>query len=338
MPTIWKTIPEFSNYEVSNKGKIRNKKSGKVLKPAKKHCKENNSRYKVILTSDARIESGYKINMTPIYVHRAVALTFLENPDNLPEVNHKDGNFHNNKLKNLEWINRQDNIKHSYAMGQRKITCDTRSVIQLSLDGKVIKKFDTMKDARKECKAGHISDVCYGKRNHSGGFKWKFEDIPNLENEEWKVIEDYPNYQVSNKGRVKHIYRMMLLKGLVHYGYKIVKLTKNNITKGFRVHRLVAEAFIENPDNKSCVDHINTDKLDNNVENLRWVTNSENMSNINTRKKRFKAINQYSLDGKFIKQFESITLAEKTYKNVSIGKCVRGYIATSAGFKWEYTN
>ena len=102
----------------------------------------------------------------------------------------------------------------------------------------------------------------------------------NLPHELWRDIENYEGlYKVSNFGRVKsfHFGREKLLKaGVSNTGYVNVSLTKNKTKKNFNVHVLVAKAFIPNPDGKREVNHIDGDKLNNCVDNLEWVTGSEN--------------------------------------------------------------
>ena len=104
----------------------------------------------------------------------------------------------------------------------------------------------------------------------------------------WKDIEGYENkYQVSNLGNVKsletwtgdkYIRREKILKNMVYgNGYYYVCLSKNGKVKKYKVNRLVAQAFIPNPDNKPFTNHIDGDKLNNNVDNLEWCTQSENM-------------------------------------------------------------
>ena len=96
----------------------------------------------------------------------------------------------------------------------------------------------------------------------------------------WKDIPEYEGiYQVSNTGKVKRIDKKekMLKNNLCGNGYYYVYLSKNGKVRKFKVNRLVAQAFIENPENKPFVNHIDGDKLNNNVENLEWVTQSENM-------------------------------------------------------------
>lgn len=116
-------------------------------------------------------------------------------------------------------------------------------------------------------------------------------------NEIWKDVVGYEGkYQVSNYGRVKLLdYRQtgqerLIRPGVNKYGYLEVTLYKDNKSKTHRIHRLVAQAFIPNPGNKPCIDHINTIRADNRADNLRWVTHKENSNNPLT-KERFKISN-----------------------------------------------
>lgn len=111
-----------------------------------------------------------------------------------------------------------------------------------------------------------------------------------MEKEVWKDIEGYENrYQISTYGRVKSLARVVKsypktrkLKDRVRklsvnrYGYSYISLKKDGTLKALTIHRLVALAFIPNPDNKPCVNHTNGIKGDNNILNLEWVTHSEN--------------------------------------------------------------
>ena len=96
----------------------------------------------------------------------------------------------------------------------------------------------------------------------------------------WKDINGYEGlYQVSNLGRVKRITTGRVLKPLNHAnGYLMVKLSKNSIVYTKTVHRLVAEAFIPNPEHKSEINHIDENKTNNNVSNLEWMTRKENIN------------------------------------------------------------
>jgi hypothetical protein len=98
--------------------------------------------------------------------------------------------------------------------------------------------------------------------------------------EEWKQIVDYPNYSVSNYGNIRNDKTGLILKaGLDNNGYKRVGLYNNGKPKTFEIHKLVGEAFIEKSEENIIIDHIDRDKLNNNVSNLRFVTYQINSRN-----------------------------------------------------------
>ena len=109
----------------------------------------------------------------------------------------------------------------------------------------------------------------------------------------WKDIKGYEDYQVSNLGRVKSIKKNKVLKQIYNpNGYLYVGLYNNSKLKKYLVHRLVAKAFIENPLNKPFINHKDFDRLNNNVKNLEWCTQKENVHHsINNMKCRHNAKN-----------------------------------------------
>jgi hypothetical protein len=105
-----------------------------------------------------------------------------------------------------------------------------------------------------------------------------------MQEEEWRPVADFEGYCVSNLGRVRSDRgdgRIMKLNDCGMYPH--VRLSKNKKATTHKVHRLVAEAFIPNPDGKRCVDHIDRNKQNNVVSNLRWATHAENNFNTNVR-------------------------------------------------------
>lgn len=162
----------------------------------------------------------------------------------------------------------------------------------------------------------------------------------------WKNIEEATNYEVSNLGRIRNTKSGIILNpGISGNGYKQVSLRIKDTDKFEKryVHRLVAFYWIPNPEDKKEVNHINLDRTDNRVENLEWVTSSENQKhrylngNYKTSNRR---VAQLDLDGNFIQEFSSV-LAAAEY----LGKSRQGIDLvcrndprrkTAHGFKWKY--
>lgn len=166
----------------------------------------------------------------------------------------------------------------------------------------------------------------------------------------WKTLNENKNYEVSNTGLVRRVDNKNQLSGCITSGYRSVKLTfENSKQQRFYVHRLVAEHFIQNPDpkNKTFVNHKDGDKLNNNVNNLEWVTPRENnlhyyqeIKKKVKEKKRFeKPINviQYDLQYNKIAEYESISKAHKAtgISVVQIARAIHSEVKISNGFIWE---
>jgi hypothetical protein len=106
---------------------------------------------------------------------------------------------------------------------------------------------------------------------------------------EYRKIKDYENYEISENGDVRNIKTGRIMKPFLCQGYYRISLIKSkNIKKSEAIHRLVANAFIPNVENKPIIDHINQNKTDNNISNLRWSTYKENANNVDLIKRRQK--------------------------------------------------
>jgi len=95
--------------------------------------------------------------------------------------------------------------------------------------------------------------------------------------EEWRPVKDFPEYQVSNLGRVKK--GDYILAQRICNKHFVVNLCKDGVKTTKKVHRLIGDVFLANPQNKPTIDHINQDGLDNRLENLRWATHKEQANN-----------------------------------------------------------
>ena len=166
--------------------------------------------------------------------------------------------------------------------------------------------------------------------------------------EYWKDKKDYEgHYQVSNWGRVKSIKfgKERILKLTKDKdGYFFVNLYKNNKSKTFKVHRLVAEAFLPNTDNLPLINHKDEDKSNNIVSNLEWCdvkyntnygTRNKRIGKSNTNGKRSKPVLQYTLDGKFVREWESYRECKRNGFN-HVSECCRGKLKSCGGFIWRY--
>ena len=155
-------------------------------------------------------------------------------------------------------------------------------------------------------------------------------------------IEGFEKYEVSNLGRVRNIETGIVLKPqLRRDGYLMHGLCENNKMKFLLLHRIIATTFIDNPEGKPCVNHIDENKLNNDLSNLEWCTVKEN--NVHgTRIKRAaeklsKKVIQLDLNDNVLNEFESIRQAEREtgIPNGNISSCCNGKLKSAGGFKWR---
>lgn len=183
-----------------------------------------------------------------------------------------------------------------------------------------------------------------------------------MEKEIWKPIKKYEGlYEISSIGNVKSLPKKTkvgiknnhfamrkerILKLGERNGYKVVNLSNNKKSKTYYVHRLVAEAFIDNPYNYKYINHKDENKTNNNINNLEWCSFKYNI-NYGTRNERAskslkgkgaKAVYQYDYNGNLIKKWDSITEIERElgYKATNICACCRGKYKGMYNSIWEY--
>ena len=147
-----------------------------------------------------------------------------------------------------------------------------------------------------------------------------------------KNIKGYEGlYGITSCGKVWSYKNEKFLKpGVCTNGYLFVCLCKDGKVKSYRLHRLVAEAYLPNPGNLPDVDHIDNDKTHNYVNNLQWITHKENC-----RKSNNKPILQFDLDGNFIREWECAADVGKEV-NGNICNCLKGKLKSAFGYIWKY--
>ena len=166
---IWKEIP-FANgeYLVSNMGKVKTVKTGRVLTSI-----VDARGYERVCLFKTNREKRYK-------VHRLVAITFIPNPANKAQVNHKDGNKRNNRVENLEWATNEENMHHSRENGLHnghQQFCESRKkrVIATSINSGEHIVFDSILAARKAIGTCHVQEVLKGIRYQTKGYTFRYE-------------------------------------------------------------------------------------------------------------------------------------------------------------------
>lgn len=183
----WRSVKGYEErYLVSNTGLIYSKLSNKVLKPNK------------MANGYLSVELFNKGKSKRVLIHRIVAEAFIDNPENLPIVNHKDENKSNNSVDNLEWFTQKYNANYGNALlkkkqnfkASEKMRINARNialsrqipVLQFTKSGEFIKRFNSAVEAGRLLKisASHIGETCKQIRKSAGGFGWQYEGSVDL--------------------------------------------------------------------------------------------------------------------------------------------------------------
>jgi hypothetical protein len=335
----YKDISNYENYEVSNLGNVRNKKTGRILKSY------NKGGYYVVGLSDIKTKT--------LQIHRLVCQAFVPNPENKPQVNHIDKNGLNNNVMNLEWNTVLENNIHR-SNGVIQTTNQNMSIYRVDKDtNEKLEKYDSIESAGEWAfKQGLVKNIHSGRTNISNmirgiykiscGFKWILEEQESLENEIWKQIiiknKDTTNYYVSSLGRFKNSKGIIMKDYKPHHsGYIYVRVNKDK----YALHRLIAFTFLENPENKPFVNHIDGDKTNNALINIEWNTPNENSlhsNKIGLNKGNKRKIVQYDLEMNKIQDFNSIVEASKNLNmsQSNIKAVLYNKQKTAGGFIFKY--
>jgi hypothetical protein len=296
---IWKSHPVYDDMEGSNLGRIRRTYKGRTYIKIQRYNKSELKRKELVFTNSV---NGKNICL---YSSKFILECFsgIGNGEGY-QCDHINSIPYDNRIDNLRWVEcGKDNMNND----------ETKKKLSLSHKGTTRKKDIMSYD--------------------------DFNDFK-LKNEKWKHHPFYDNIEVSNMGRVierigDDFFEKVYSK---RKGYLVVTIGKNENRKQIKVHRLVAQTWIPNPDNKEEVDHINNDKCDNRASNLRWANRSENMNNEITKTRHSKSVLQMDKNGNIIKIFNTVG---DTVRDGFIRWHVRNACNTGKeykGFIWKWKN
>ena len=325
----WKDIKNYENrYMVSTKGKIYSQFDNRIMTL---YCGEIGY-YVVNLINDKGKRDLY-------LVHILVAEQFIGVISKGNVIDHIDRNKLNNEVSNLRIVSRSINGKNR--------EFKTLNVIQkYDLQNNLIKEYDSIEEIKKDLNITtrpRLNYVLHNKRKTAYGFIWKYKnkrEIKLLDNNFTKlgIINgiDFSHYGINKQEQIFSYKTNKIMKTRKLGGYLSINLRVNNKSYPLRIHRLLIQTFGEDMiENKIIVNHIDENKLNNNLDNLEWVNYKEN--SIHSRGKKVKQIDIKT--NECIKVFSSVNDAYNEL-NVKYGSNIRmvcnGKRVSAYGYKWKW--
>lgn len=329
MTELWSLLPKelcLSRYLISTLGRVANRDTNYILSGG-----ESNG-YPTVLVVDDNGKAGRN------YVHRLVAYAFIPNPENKPTVNHKNHIRYDNQISNLEWATYAEQNQHRL----KPLRIQALRVIQKNYDGVVVKIWDSARQVMETLGLMSIPKYLTGISRHPN-YIWEY-DNELLPGEVFCQLQiESGHVFVSNKGRICRKNGSFFYGSITSQGY----LRCDIQDREYRMHRLVAAAFLERPlhlestsYDELVVNHLDGDKTNNVAENLEWCTHQENsihaveVLGVGA----MRPVVQYDLHGKRLDEFRSLTeAAAAIYGYASnICECCRRNIKSAYGYIWRY--
>lgn len=176
MREVWKPVPGYDGlYEISNHGKVKSLERKMPYQNSFRAVPERILKTNIINGGYVQVTLQKGRRRKSLLVHRLVAESFIQNPQNLPQVNHIDGNKLNNRSDNLEWCTAKENISHAL---ENRLRSAAAPVDMLSINGVLLRTFRSAREAEKQTGINHVHIYCCcsGKRNRktAGGYVWKY--------------------------------------------------------------------------------------------------------------------------------------------------------------------
>ena len=324
----WYSLAEInlSYYYINKKGSVKNRRN-KIL--------NGTTRSDGYIKYQLRDDDGNIHNYTG---HSLVASIFIGKRPKGYVINHKNHIRDDNRAKNLEYITQKKNRAHA---NQKTVDKGRhRPIIQYTKKYEQIRRWNSIKEASETLEICHkaISRVCREKAKTAGGYIFEYEDQVLLDGEDWVILKmGGHKIGASTKGRICTHDGRIIYGHVYSDGYLGVSIGN----KKFSVHRIIYIAFNGEIEDGYTVDHIDRDRTNNCLDNLRIATAKEQANN-RKEAKRNNGTPVYQLDdeGEIINEFESLNEASRavgvTAQN--IGKVCLGQRKKAAGFGWKYAN